>query len=84
MPKDERQKLDLKSRKCFLLGYGSETKGYRLYDPTCEQVFFSRDVLFNECDLGIKKETEKREERRFVELDDSSEEECVDEQEPEP
>ena len=33
IPKDERQKLDLKSRKCVLLGYGSETKGYRLYDP---------------------------------------------------
>lgn len=27
VPKDERQKLDLKSRKCVMLGYGTETKG---------------------------------------------------------
>ena len=30
VPKDERQKLDSKSRKCI---YSSETKGYHLYDP---------------------------------------------------
>ena len=29
IPKDER-KLDRKSKKCILLGYGTETKGYRL------------------------------------------------------
>ena len=28
--KDERKKLDSKSRKCICLGYGEETKGYRL------------------------------------------------------
>ena len=33
IPKDERQKLDSKMRKCIFLGYGKETKGYRLYDP---------------------------------------------------
>ena len=27
-----RKKLDIKSRKCILLGYGTETKGYQLYD----------------------------------------------------
>ena len=31
--KDDRKKFDVKSRKCILLGYGTETKGYRLYDP---------------------------------------------------
>ena len=30
--KNERSKLDSKARKCILLGYGTETKGYRLYD----------------------------------------------------
>ena len=30
--KDERQKLDVKARKCIMLGYGTETKAYRLYD----------------------------------------------------
>ena len=28
--KDERHKLDSKARKCIFLGYGTETKGYRL------------------------------------------------------
>jgi len=30
VPKDERQKLDSKARKCIFLGYGKKTKGYRL------------------------------------------------------
>ena len=45
--KDERQKLDTKSRKCVLLGYGTERKGYRLYDPSRERVYYSRDVVFD-------------------------------------
>ena len=28
IPKDERQKLDPKMRKCISLGYGQQTKGY--------------------------------------------------------
>ena len=34
VPKDERGKLDSKAKKCILVGYGEDTKGYRLYDPT--------------------------------------------------
>ena len=48
IPKDERQKLDSKMRKCIFLGYGKETKGYRLYDANEGKVTFSRDVKFNE------------------------------------
>ena len=54
--KDERQKLDTKSTKCFFLGYGTERKGYRLYDPRRERVFYSRDVVFGESSRGIEKE----------------------------
>ena len=54
--KDERQKFDVKSRKCIMLGYGTETKAYRLYDIAREKVFFSRDVIFNETKNGIEKE----------------------------
>lgn len=48
IPKDERGKFDSKARKCILLGYGQETKGFRLYDPTQRKVLHSRDVRFNE------------------------------------
>ena len=51
--KDERKKLDMVVRRCVLIGYGTEVKGYRLYDPDRE-VFFSRDVNFNESEVGLK------------------------------
>ena len=38
IPKDERKKLDSKSKKCVLLGYGSTSKGYGLYDPAKKKV----------------------------------------------
>ena len=44
IPRDERHKLDSKCRKCILLGYGEQTKGYRLYDPEKKTVLYSRDV----------------------------------------
>ena len=64
IPKDERQKLDSKSRKCILLGYGTETKGYQLYDEKCGKVLYSRDVLFNESSCGIQKKSIEQEEKR--------------------
>ena len=51
--KDERRKLDPKTEKCVLLGYGSVQKGYRVYDHLTQKVFYSRNVKFNE------KETER-------------------------
>ena len=41
IPKDERKKLDLKARKCIFIGYGLETKGYRLYNPIASKIVFS-------------------------------------------
>ena len=38
-------KLDSKARKCVLLGYGTETKGYRLYDLEKERILCSCDVV---------------------------------------
>jgi len=68
VPKDERQKLDSKMRKCVLLGYGQETKGYWLYDPNKGRVFYSRDVKFNESEK--EKETETNNDPVYqVELD---------------
>ena len=56
IPKDERKKLDPKSRKCLFLGYGDCVKGYRLYDINRSKVIHCRDVIFNECSFDdIKK-----------------------------
>lgn len=52
VPKDERKKLDSKSKKCIFLGYGANTKGYRLYDPVKGKICHSRDVIFNESKYG--------------------------------
>ena len=58
VPKVERNKLDYKTRKCVLLGYGTSQKGYRLYDVECMKVVHSRDVVFDETSTpGIRKET---------------------------
>ncbi len=50
--KDERGKFDSKARKCILLGYGQETKGYRLVR---QKVLHSRDVRFNEDEKDNEK-----------------------------
>ena len=56
IPKDERKKLDSKSVKCIFLGYGSEVKGFRLYDLTKKGILYSRDVIFDEEQHGVQKE----------------------------
>ena len=48
IPKDERKKLDPKAREAIFLGYGTNVKGYRLYDVNRQKVFYNRDVLFEE------------------------------------
>ena len=40
-----------------MLGYGTETKAYRLYDIEQQRVFFSQDVVFNESKKGFEKES---------------------------
>ena len=71
--KDERKKLDVTARRCVLVGYGTEVKGYRLYDPARDKVFYSRDVKFNEDEVGIEKETSVGEPVKCVEFEDSGE-----------
>lgn len=72
IPKDERRKLDPKGKKCILLGYGTETKGYRLYDPNRGKVFRSRDVVFDETSYGF--ENSKEQNSQSVELECSNDE----------
>ncbi|RDY02456.1 hypothetical protein CR513_14080, partial [Mucuna pruriens] len=48
VPKDERSKLDMKSRQCIFIGYGQDEYGYRLYDLIEKKLVKSRDVKFME------------------------------------
>ena len=50
--KDERGKLDSKTRKCILLGYGSVQKVYRVFDHLTQKVLYSRNVRFDEQEIG--------------------------------
>ena len=68
IPKDERHKLDSKSKKCIFLGYGEQTKGYRLYDPEKKIILYSRDVKFNEKEKEAKDNSDQYIDGR-IELD---------------
>ena len=68
VPKAERHELNSKARKCVLLGYGTNQKGYHLYDLRQMKVVYSRDVVFDETSMpGIRKEEETT--VKYVELE---------------
>ena len=48
IPKADRKKLDPKALKCIFVGYGTEFKAYKLFNPMTHKVFASRDVIFHE------------------------------------
>ncbi|RDX76303.1 hypothetical protein CR513_43717, partial [Mucuna pruriens] len=48
VPKDERSKLNMKTRQCIFIGYGHDEYGYRMYDPVDKKLVRSRDVQFME------------------------------------
>jgi len=79
IPKDEREKLDSKARKCIFLGYGQGTKGYRLYDTNRLRVFYSRDVKFCEDKRVLEPESDGENHYHFV-VDFSDGEVCSQEQ----
>ena len=46
--KENRTKLEEKSKKCTFIGYGVNDFGYRLYDYENHKIIGRRDVIFNE------------------------------------
>ena len=48
VPDVKRRKLDDKSVKCVLLGFSSESKAFKMFDPEENKVHISRDVIFEE------------------------------------
>ena len=48
IPKEKRQKLDVKTLQCIYIGYAENRKAYRLYHKPTRRVFESRNVTFDE------------------------------------
>ncbi|KAK8933850.1 hypothetical protein KSP39_PZI015291 [Platanthera zijinensis] len=62
IPKENRNKLQMKAEKGVFVGYSLHSKAYRIYDPDKKQLYISRDVIFDEhntwdWDQNIKKIT---------------------------
>lgn len=53
VPKEKRRKLDAKSNECILMGYSTESKAYRLFDPKTHKIVVSRDVIFVERNTKV-------------------------------
>ncbi|XP_025674246.1 uncharacterized protein [Arachis hypogaea] len=51
VPDQLRKKLDDKGEKCIFIGYSTDSKAYKLYNPVSKKVIISRDVTFDEKDI---------------------------------
>jgi len=56
VPKQKRTKLDSKATECAFIGYPDGTKGYKLFNLSTKAIFTSRDVIFDEQDVGNEQE----------------------------
>ncbi|GBP19524.1 Retrovirus-related Pol polyprotein from transposon TNT 1-94 [Eumeta japonica] len=66
IPNEKRRKVDKKAEKGLMVGYGEETKGYRIYFTEKNFVFIKRDVVF------LNKEKDKEKETIMLDLDSQS------------
>lgn len=49
-----RKKLDPRARPCIMVGYSSQTKGYRLWDPKRRELIQTKHVKFHEDKIGYE------------------------------
>jgi hypothetical protein len=52
IPREKRTKLDPKAIRTIFVGYDSQSKAYRCYCPLRKKILLSRDVLFDETEIG--------------------------------
>ncbi len=55
VPKHKTKKLDPRCRRAIFMGYSTQSKGYKLWDPESQKMIVSRDVTFRE---GVTPEPE--------------------------
>ena len=48
IPKEYRKKLNPKATKCIFVGYCTEFKAYRLFNPLTHKFFAGRDAIFHD------------------------------------
>ncbi|UYV62960.1 hypothetical protein LAZ67_2002627 [Cordylochernes scorpioides] len=51
IPKQKRKKFDRRAKRCILVGYSTQSKGYRLWDNDSKQVFITKHARFDENKL---------------------------------
>ena len=76
--KDNRTKLEEKSKKCTFIGYGINDFGYRLYDYENHKIIRSRDVVFNEKVMykdQLQRKKWEKEDTEYTVLDEIKENE---------
>ena len=66
--KVERNKTESKAKKCLLLGYREQQKGYCLFNPNSGKVFYSRDVVFDEASIPEIQKEQTVSNEKLVEL----------------
>jgi transposase InsO family protein len=65
IPKENRKKLVAKAIKCIFIGYCSELKAYKLFDPSTHKAFATKYVLFHEQEEGNHDNNSHEEWHRF-------------------
>ena len=59
IPKEKRSKLEGKSIECIMMGYSTESKAYKLFNPEDYGILISRDVVFlEESKIRLKRKTD--------------------------
>jgi hypothetical protein len=76
--KENRTKLEAKSKKCTFIGYGVNDFGYRLWDYENNKIIRSRDVIFNENFMykdQLQGKKQKKEKQQYTVLNEITEKE---------
>lgn len=54
VPKEQRRKLESKTKRCLFLGYDEQSKVYRVFDPEKRKVILSKDIICDEAKVGYQ------------------------------